>query len=108
MNSEQLAKVAKTLEVPHDGDVKEQDQDLCFKILAAQSERLGLLFYEGVLEVLPDGYGFLRSPEHDYLQGPEDVFDPQPVHAAAYRRVRRFPPVWPRASISGGITHSAG
>ena len=74
MTPEQLGKVAHTLEVKVEKDIREQD--LRFKILAAQAERLGFLFYEGVLEVLPDGYGFLRSPEHDYLQGSEDVFVP--------------------------------
>ncbi|MFQ5719780.1 MAG: transcription termination factor Rho [Acidobacteriota bacterium] len=74
MTSDQLGKVAHTLEVTPEPDVSEQD--LRFRVLAAQAERLGLLFYEGVLEVLPDGYGFLRSAEHDYLQGPEDIFVP--------------------------------
>ena len=41
-----------------------------FKILQAQSEKEGHIFAEGVLEILPDGYGFLRSPDYNYLPGP--------------------------------------
>jgi transcription termination factor Rho len=74
MTPQQLGKVAKTLEIESPG--KAGSQELLFQILKAQTERLGLLFYEGVLEVLPDGYGFLRSPENDYLQGTEDVYVP--------------------------------
>ncbi len=74
MNPEQLGKVAATLEIQEPRH--EKVQDLVFQILKAQTERLGLLFFEGVLEVLPDGYGFLRSPDNDYLQGTEDVYVP--------------------------------
>ena len=49
-------------------------QELIFTILKAQTERRGLIFTEGVLEVLPEGYGFLRSPEYNYLPGPEDTY----------------------------------
>jgi transcription termination factor Rho len=49
-------------------------QDLIFKILQAQSEKEGHIFAEGVLEILPDGYGFLRSPDYNYLPGPDDVY----------------------------------
>ena len=43
---------------------------MIFKILQAQSEKEGHIFAEGVLEILPDGYGFLRSPDYNYLPGP--------------------------------------
>ena len=49
-------------------------QELIFKILEAQSEKDGLIFAEGVLECLPDGFGFLRSPDYNYLPGPDDVY----------------------------------
>jgi transcription termination factor Rho len=74
MNAEQLAKVAATLEVAEPS--QESEQDLHFQILKAQTEKSGLHFFEGVIEVLPDGYGFLRSPDNDYLQGEEDVYVP--------------------------------
>ena len=49
-------------------------QDLIFSILQVQTERSGLIFSEGVLECLPDGFGFLRAPEYNYLPGPDDVY----------------------------------
>jgi len=45
-----------------------------FKIFQAQSEKEGHIFAEGVLEILPDGYGFLRSPDYNYLPGPDDIY----------------------------------
>jgi transcription termination factor Rho len=48
--------------------------DLIFRILQSQTEKSGLLFAEGVLECLPDGYGFLRAPESNYLPGPDDIY----------------------------------
>jgi transcription termination factor Rho len=49
-------------------------QELIFKILQVQAEKSGLIFSEGVLECLPDGFGFLRAPEYNYLPGPDDVY----------------------------------
>jgi transcription termination factor Rho len=49
-------------------------QELIFRILQAQVERSGRIFAEGVLECLPDGFGFLRSPEYSYLPGPDDIY----------------------------------
>ena len=49
-------------------------QELIFKILQAQTEKSGLIFAEGVLECLPDGFGFLRAPEYNYLPGPDDIY----------------------------------
>ena len=48
--------------------------DLIFRMLHAEAQRNGLLFAEGVLEVMPDGYGFLRAPESSYLAGPDDIY----------------------------------
>ena len=58
-------------------------QELIFAILQAQAEASGLIFSEGVLEVLPDGFGFLRAPEYNYLPGPDDVY-------VAPSQIRRF------------------
>jgi transcription termination factor Rho len=49
-------------------------QELIFKILEAQTQLNGLIFAEGVLQVLPEGYGFLRSPDYNYLPGPDDIY----------------------------------
>src|SRR5207247_8218766 len=49
-------------------------QELIFKILQAQTEKSGLIFSEGVLECLPDGFGFLRAPDYNYLPGPDDIY----------------------------------
>ncbi|HXV28486.1 MAG TPA: transcription termination factor Rho [bacterium] len=49
-------------------------QDLIFKILQAQAEQSGLMFGEGVLEILQDGFGFLRSPNYNYLPSPDDIY----------------------------------
>jgi transcription termination factor Rho len=48
--------------------------DLIFQLLHAQAKQRGLLFAEGVLEIMPDGYGFLRAPESSYLPGPDDIY----------------------------------
>ncbi|MBI3307063.1 MAG: transcription termination factor Rho [Candidatus Omnitrophica bacterium] len=49
-------------------------QDLIFKILQGQAERSGVMFGEGVLEILQDGFGFLRSPNYNYLPSPDDIY----------------------------------
>jgi transcription termination factor Rho len=49
-------------------------QDLIFALLQAHSERNGLIYGEGVLEILPDGFGFLRAPDSNYLPGPDDIY----------------------------------
>jgi len=68
----ELTKVAKELDVPNATGMRKQD--LIFQILKARSEKSGLLFSEGVLETLPDGFGFLRAPDYNYLPGPDDVY----------------------------------
>ena len=72
MNVTALTAVAKQLDLP--GATGMRKQDLIFQILRARSERNGLMFSEGVLETLPDGYGFLRGPDYNYLPGPDDVY----------------------------------
>ncbi len=68
----QLLRIAKDLEVENATGMRKQD--LIFKILQAQTEKKGLIFSEGVLECLPDGFGFLRAPEYNYLPGPDDIY----------------------------------
>jgi transcription termination factor Rho len=67
-----LTKIARSLDLPGASGLRKQD--LIFKILQAQSEKEGHIFAEGVLEILPDGYGFLRSPDYNYLPGPDDIY----------------------------------
>ena len=67
-----LTRIAKQLEVP--GATGMRKQELIFEILRARAEKSGLIFSEGVLEVLPDGFGFLRAPDYNYLPGPDDIY----------------------------------
>ncbi|HZY30033.1 MAG TPA: transcription termination factor Rho [Candidatus Methylomirabilis sp.] len=70
-NSE-LTSIARNLNVVGASGLRKQE--LIFKILEAQTEKSGLIFAEGVLEVLPDGFGFLREPDYNYLPGPDDIY----------------------------------
>ncbi len=72
MNIQALNAMARELSV--EGAAGMKKHDLIFKILQTQTEKSGLLFAEGVLETLPDGYGFLRAPESNYLPGPDDIY----------------------------------
>ncbi|HEY3120683.1 MAG TPA: transcription termination factor Rho [Vicinamibacteria bacterium] len=72
MPATRLAGVAKQLDIH--GATSMKKQELVFQILRAQAEKEGLIFSEGVLEVLPDGFGFLRAPEYCYLPGPDDIY----------------------------------
>ncbi len=72
MRIEALNQIAKDLGVL--GAAGLRKQELIFKILQTQAEKSGLIFSEGVLECLPDGFGFLRAPEYNYLPGPDDVY----------------------------------
>jgi transcription termination factor Rho len=67
-----LNTVAKDLNVTGTSGLRKQE--LIFKILEAQTEKNGLVFGEGVLEILPDGFGFLRAPSSNYLPGPDDIY----------------------------------
>jgi len=68
----ELIKVAQELNISGASGLKKQE--LIFKILEEQTKQEGLIFAEGVLEILPDGYGFLRSPDYNYLPGPDDIY----------------------------------
>jgi len=72
MTIQQLTALARELNVLGAAGMKKHD--LIFKILQTQTEKSGFLFAEGVLETLPDGYGFLRAPESNYLPGPDDIY----------------------------------
>ncbi len=72
MSIANLSKVAADLGVT--GATGVRKQELIFQILQAQTEKSGLIFAEGVLECLPDGFGFLRAPEYNYLPGPDDIY----------------------------------
>ena len=71
-NITDLARIAKDLAIPGASGMRKQE--LIFQILRAQTEKNGLIFSEGVLECLPDGFGFLRAPEYNYLPGPDDIY----------------------------------
>jgi len=68
----ELNQIAKDLNLTGYSDLRKQE--LIFKILEAQTEKDGLSFSKGVLEVLPDGYGFLRSVNYNYLPSPDDIY----------------------------------
>ena len=72
MSIQKLNDVAKGMGVQNAAGLRKQE--LIFKILQTQAEKSGLIFSEGVLECLPDGFGFLRAPEYNYLPGPDDVY----------------------------------
>jgi transcription termination factor Rho len=69
---EELIDVASTLNI--EGLSSLRKQEIIFKILEAQAQQNGLIFAEGVLQVLPEGYGFLRSSTYNYLPGPDDIY----------------------------------
>src|SRR5213080_2232847 len=72
MSIQKLTTIAKELNVA--GATGMRKQELIFQILKAQTEQSGFIFSEGVLEVLPDGFGFLRAPDYNYLPGPDDIY----------------------------------
>jgi len=68
----ELAKLAKDLEVPGASGMRRQD--LIFAILQTQAEKNGVISGSGVLEILPDGFGFLRAVDYNYLPSPDDIY----------------------------------
>jgi transcription termination factor Rho len=72
MSISELTKMAKSASI--EGASGMRKQDLIFSLLQAHSERNGLIYGEGVLEILPDGFGFLRAPDANYLPGPDDIY----------------------------------
>jgi transcription termination factor Rho len=72
MKINELTHMAKDFSI--EGATGMPKQDLIFSLLQATSERSGLIYGEGVLEILPDGFGFLRAPDSNYLPGPDDIY----------------------------------
>src|SRR5439155_22869739 len=72
MSISELSEVAKQLNVTGASGLRKQE--LIFKIIEAQTEKNGLIFGEGVLELLPAGFGFLRAPSYNYLPGPAATY----------------------------------
>ena len=70
--SKELMTIAKKLDI--DEVPRMSKQDLIYAVLRAQSANEGLIIAEGVLEILSEGYGFLRSPKYSYLPGPDDIY----------------------------------
>ena len=81
MKIPELNKLANNLNV--NGYSSLRKQELIFSILQAQTERSGLIFAQGVLEILEDGFGFLRSPKYNYLPGPDDIY-------VSHSQIKRF------------------
>ena len=69
---EELNKLAKTLKIENAAGLRKQE--LIFSLLQAHTDKDGTIYGEGVLEILPDGFGFLRSPDYNYLPGPDDIY----------------------------------
>jgi transcription termination factor Rho len=68
----ELAHIARDYNI--DGATNMRKQEMIFSILQAQAQRNGSILGEGVLEILPDGFGFLRAPDYNYLPGPDDIY----------------------------------
>ncbi len=84
MKMSESNKLARQMKVNGISGIKKQE--LIFKILQAQAEKSGLMFGEGVLEILPDGFGFLRSPNYNYLPSPDDIYiSPSQIRRFALR-----------------------
>jgi transcription termination factor Rho len=71
-NIEQLTELAESMQVENAAGMRKQD--LLFAILKAQTEKEGKIYAEGVLEILQDGFGFMRAPDQNYLAGPDDIY----------------------------------
>ncbi|MCM8773683.1 MAG: transcription termination factor Rho [Candidatus Omnitrophica bacterium] len=84
MKISELNKIAKELNINGVSGLKKQD--LIFKILQAQAEKEGLMFGSGVIEILPEGFGFLRSFNYNYLPSPDDIYiSPSQIRKFALR-----------------------
>jgi len=84
MSMQELVDVARELNIEGFSGLKKQD--LLFKVLQASIVRTGSLYGEGTLEILPDGFGFLRSPDYSYLPGPDDIYvSPSQIRKFALR-----------------------
>ena len=85
----ELSKIAQDMNISGFSGLKKSE--LIFRILEEQTAQEGLIFSKGVLEILPDGYGFLRSQNYSYLPGPDDIFHHRKLNVLAYVPVIRLP-----------------
>ena len=74
LNMIDLRELAIVYNISHDDMVSLKKQEIIFSLLKAHTERGGIIYAYGSLEILPDGYGFLRSPQNSYLPGPDDIY----------------------------------
>ena len=74
MEITELRSLASNMDIPSEKQVTMKKQELIFFILKAHTEKSGAIYAYGALELLPDGYGFLRSPNYSYLPGPDDIY----------------------------------
>jgi transcription termination factor Rho len=74
LNMMDLRELAASYNISHEDMVSLKKQEIIFSILKAHTERGGIIYAYGSLEILPDGYGFLRSPQNSYLPGPDDIY----------------------------------
>ena len=87
MNGQELIKIAEKEKIEEPANLSKQK--LVFEILKARATKQGLMMGEGTLEILPDGFGFLRSPEYSYMASPDDVYvSPSQIRRFGLRRVR--------------------
>jgi hypothetical protein len=95
MTMAELNQMAKSMEIENFGTMRKQE--VIFQILQKNAQRSGVLFAEGVLEILPEGFGFLRSQSFNYLPCPEDVY----VSPSQIRRFRSCKPATSCLARSG-------
>ncbi len=81
MTIPELSKLAQKLNIQGYSSLRKQE--LIFSVIQAQTEKSGLIFAQGVLEILEDGFGFLRSPNYNYLPGPDDIY-------VSHSQIKRF------------------
>jgi transcription termination factor Rho len=74
MSMPDLRGLASKMGVSHEALISMKKQEIIFQVLKAHTERGGVIYAFGALEILPDGYGFLRSPNYSYLPGPDDIY----------------------------------
>jgi transcription termination factor Rho len=74
MSMPDLRGLASKMGVNHEALVSMKKQEIIFQVLKGHTERGGVIYAYGALEILPDGYGFLRSPNYSYLPGPDDIY----------------------------------
>ena len=97
-----LNEVARDLKI--DGAPNLRKQELIFAILQAQTANNGVVFGEGVLETLPDGFGFLRAPDSNYLPGPDDIYiSPSQIRVLIYELATLCPGRSGRRRRANGI-----